>query len=417
MRWLPRSRRIVLAMLAVYFLALVAVGGHQHWGRLGVPPDRVTFGDLRSVTSGWECTRRGIDVLPANPCDPYKSPANYPRIWMSPAFLGLGQGSTNTLGVLVALIFFCAALAVLPATSGTGASIAYGLALCSPAVMLGVERGNVDILMVALVVLAVLLFRRSERSRVVAHALILFAAILKLVPIFGAGFLLRQPRRRAIAGLGAVLVAFGLYALSIRGDLRTIQRVTPQSDHFSYGMLLFTQWLANVATKIGGSTVGRIPLRSWNDALAALVVIAALLAHRRGLLRLPRGTGAAADLDLFVAGAGVYLCTYLLFRNFDYRLAYLLLTVPQLLRWAREGSRLALLSLAALFGALWLDADLTKHVPLLGAAVRGWKHATTLGVFDGTLPAAVLAQFVLFAGLIGCLAARGRDLLPGPQEP
>jgi hypothetical protein len=416
MRWLPRSRRIVLAMLAVYFLALVAVGGHQHWGRLGVPPDRVTFGDLRSITSGWECTRRGIDVMPANPCDPYKSPANYPRIWMSPAFLGLGQGSTNTLGVLVALIFFCAALAVLPATSGTGASIAYGLALCSPAVMLGVERGNVDILMVALVALAVLLFRRSERSRLLAHALILFAAILKLVPIFGAGFLLRQTRRRALAGIGVVLVAFGLYALSIRGDLRTIQRVTPQSDHFSYGMLLFTQWLASVAAKVGSPNVA---LRTWNDVVAAVVVVAALVAHRRGLLRLPGGRGAAdaRDLDLFVAGAGVYLCTYLLFRNFDYRLAFLLLTLPQLLRWTRERSRLAAVSLAALFGTLWLDADLTKHVPVLGAAVRGWKHATTLGVFDGTLPAAVLAQFVLFAGLIGCLAARRRDLLPGPQEP
>jgi hypothetical protein len=407
MGWLSRSRRIVLLILAAYFLTLVALGGHQHWGRLGVAPESVSFGDMRSITSGWECTRRGIDVLPANPCDPNKSPANYPRIWMSPAFLGLGQGSTNTLGVIVALIFFLAALAVLPAGAGTRTAVLYAAALCSPAVMLGVERGNVDILMFALVVLAVLVFRRSARSTILAHALLLFAAILKLFPIFAAGVLLRQPLRRAVIGLGAVLIAFGLYALSIRGDLRTIERVTPQSDHFTYGIRLFTQWLASVATKIGGSTVGKLPLRVWDDCVAALVVAGALFARWRGRLSLARSTGEGAerDLDLFVAGAGVYLCSYVIVRNFDYRLAFLLLTLPQLLRWARERSRIAVVSLVGLFGTLWLDVDLTARVPVLGAAVRAWKHATTLGVFNGSLPAAVLMQLVLFAGLVSCLVA------------
>jgi hypothetical protein len=407
MRWLPRSRQIVLAMLAAYFLALVALGGHQHWARLGVTPGRLTFGDLRSVTSGWECTRRGIDVLPANPCDPSKSPANYPRIWMSPAFLGLGQGSTNTLGVLIALLFFLAALAVLPARAGPGAAVLYGLALCSPAVMLGVERGNVDILIFALVALAVLVFRRSDRWAVVTHVLLLFAAILKLFPIFAAGVLLRQPLRRALIGLGAVLVAFGLYALSIRTDLRTLERVYPQSDHYTYGIRLFTNWLVDVAEKVGGSAVGRLSRRVWDDGIVAVIVVVALLLRRRGRLKAPptRGEGAERDLDLFVAGAGVYLCSYAIVRNFDYRLAFLLLVVPQLLRWARERSRLAVVSLVALFGSLWLDADLTAHVPILGAAVRAWKRATTLGVFSGSLPIAVLAQLVLFAALVGCLVA------------
>ena len=95
MRWLPRSRQIVLAMLAAYFLRSGRSAAISTGPGSAFTPESVTFGDLRSVTSGWECTRRGIDVLPANPCDPNKSPANYPRIWMSPAFLGLGQGSTE----------------------------------------------------------------------------------------------------------------------------------------------------------------------------------------------------------------------------------------------------------------------------------------------------------------------------------
>jgi hypothetical protein len=280
--------------------------------------------------------------------------------------------------------------------------------------MLGVERGNVDILIFALVALAVLLFRRSERAAVLTHALLLFAAILKLFPIFATGVLLRQPLRRAVIGLGLVLAAFALYAFSIRADLRTLDRVYPQSDHFSYGIRLFTEWLADVAEKLGGSTVGRIQLSVWDGAVAVVIVAAALLARARGRLSLPRATGAGAerDLDLFVAGAGVYLCSYVVVRNFDYRLAFVLLALPQLFRWARGRSQLAVVSLVGLFGTLWLDVDLTAHVPLLGAAVRGLKHASTLGVFSGSLPPAVLMQLVLFAGLVSCLAAIAPFRLP-----
>ncbi len=168
-------------------------------------------------------------------------------------------------------------------------------------------------------------------------------------------------------------------------------RVTPQSNDFSYGIRIFSEWLASVGRKIGGSAVGKLPLRAWDDGVAALIVAAALFAVQKGRIRLPRANGAAAqrDLDLFVAGAGVYVCSYVLLRNFDYRLAYLLLTLPQLLRWAREGQRLAVVSLVALFGTLWFDADLTVDVPLLGSAMRHWNKFTTDGAPSGTLPAAV----------------------------
>ena len=105
-------------------------------------------------------TRRGIAVLPTNPCDPYGArPANYPHLWMWPSVLGLGQGSTVVPGVLVGVVFLVAALAVLPRGATAGDAALYGLAVCAPAVMLGVERGNVDIALFALVALGILLLR------------------------------------------------------------------------------------------------------------------------------------------------------------------------------------------------------------------------------------------------------------------
>jgi len=408
--WVSPSRLVLLGIVALYFLVLLALGGHHAWGRLGVPPSRFTFDDLRSLTSGWECTRRGIDVLPANPCDPRLRPANYPRIWMALSPLGLGQGSTVALGLLVAAIFLVAAFAVLPSGARPYEAVLFGVAVCSPAVMLGVERGNADLLLFALVALAVLLLRRSARS-IASDALILFAAILKLFPIFAAGVLLWRRTRSALIGFAAVLIAFAIYALATFGDIRTIYRVTPQSSTYSFGIRLFSEWLTpgvySLARHVGAGSIERLGLRVWDLGLAALVVGSMLLARRRLRAHLPHDSDPAAerDLDLFVAGAGVYVCSYSLFRSFDYRLAFLLLTVPQLLRWARARRAPALVALVSLYGVLWLDADLTARVPGLGRALRGWDRLSTVAPFHRPLPLAVVAQLILLAALVGCLVA------------
>jgi hypothetical protein len=386
---------VVALVVGGYFVLLAALGGHSQWGRLGVPPLSPAFADMRSVTSGWECTRKGIAVLPANPCDPYgQRPANYPHIWMWPSVLGLGQGSTVTLGILVGVLFLVAALAVLPRSATPVEGVLYGLAVCAPAVMLGVERGNVDLALFALVALGVLLLRGRPAARACAHAAILLAAILKLFPVFAAGALLRQPLRRAILGTAAVVVPFVLYAALTLGTIREIGRVVPQSDDLSYGLRRFTEWLAAAGDAVPGhSGFVHERLGTWKlDALVAALVVCAVLLLRRarpGLLPPDdRDPAAQRDLDLFWAGSGVYVLSYALFRSWDYRLAFLLMTVPQLLRWTRERRTLAVAGLVGVFGALWLDA---------------WDRATTLGALHD-LHAAVAAQFLVFVCCVAALA-------------
>src|SRR5215469_4645637 len=79
-----RSRIALLGVLGAYFALLESRGGRPAWGVLGVPPLSFPFGDLRDVTAAWECTRKGIAVLPTNPCDPLGRPEAYPRLWLAP---------------------------------------------------------------------------------------------------------------------------------------------------------------------------------------------------------------------------------------------------------------------------------------------------------------------------------------------
>jgi hypothetical protein len=376
-------RLILLVIVGGYFVLLWAIGGRFHWDVLGVQPLRIPYGDLRSVTSAWECTRRGVDVMAANPCDPYHRPANYPGIWMAPSHLGLGVGDTVALGRILAAPFFIAVFAVLSSSARPLDAVVYGAAVCSPAVMLGVERGNVDILLFALVVLAVLLYRRGGRVPW-GHALILFAAVLKLFPIFAAGVLLRASRRSLI-GLGVVLGAFAIYCLAILDELRVIWRVTPRPSEYAYGIRLFSEWLASHVLSLGATH-----LRVWDIDVVLLVLVSMFIVRRRLRLR-PESHDASArrDLDLFVAGAGVYVLTYVLFRSYEYRLAFLLLTVPQILRWAHERRLLGAIPLVALLATLWFDLR-------PGPSVFG---------FHSPLALVAVAQLTLFAGLIGGLIA------------
>src|SRR5581483_4491573 len=111
---------------------------------------------------------------------------------------------------------------------------------------------------------------------------------------------------------------------------------------------------------------------------------------------LPQGRD--RELDFFWVGACIYAGSYALFRSFDYRLAFALLTVPQLLRWSR--SVVGVVTLLALFGALWLDAP-WSGVPVLGFLAHS--HFVSL-------PPVVGSQLVLFAGLVAGLAATAPPL-------
>jgi len=396
-----RSRIAVAGIVGAYFALLQwALGGRPHWGRLGVGPLFFPFGDLRNVTAAWECTRKGIAILPANPCDPYQRPANYPRLWMALANLGLGQGDTFWLGFVVVAVFLVAALAVLPGRVSWGATAVYAAVLCSPATMLGVERGNVDLLLFGIVVLAVLISARGLAGLVAADALVLLAAMLKIFPILSIGFLVPRRTRRAAVSIAVVVVAFAVYAVAIRHQLHQIREALPQGNKYAYGVRRISDWLSAGAE---GSKQKSSSLPGWDILLLVVVAAGAWFAARRSRPTLGKAAyepGSRRDLELFWAGACTYVGTYALARNYDYRLVFLLLTLPQLFRWTKAGSKLAFLTIGAMLATTWLDGYYSWFIwPWL----NDWSSWTSIGPQAATLPLSAIAQLVLCFALVSWL--------------
>jgi len=258
--------------------------------------------------------------------------------------------------------------------------------------MFGVERGNVDLTLFSMVTVAGLVIRRMPSGPPVASALILVAAILKLFPIAAVGMLTGLPRRVAAVCIPAVLALFTLYAVATLGDIRAIDRVLPQDDEYAYGVHITGDWLGHVA---GSGTV-------WDAALVVSSIVAAIAFRRRLSVRLAMTP--SRDLDLFCAGAGVYVATFALVRSADYRLVFLLLTVPRLARLAAARRVLAIATLTGVLATLWLPTEWRwANVPLVEDILRRWNDVAVAG--GESLPLGALAQVLAFAGLTVLLAA------------
>jgi hypothetical protein len=359
------GRLLVLAVLAVYF-AVVAIPRAlldvDVWPALGVPAEDTLFYDARNVAAAADCRRLGHDPLVDNPCDPSARPMNYPRMWLLLRFAGLQQSLTTLFGVVVVLLFLASVLLLVGRlTVRQGAFVA--AALCSPAVMFAVERGNMDLLLFSLLVLAVFAWRaRSEATRLLGPVLVLVAAAAKFYAAFALPAFALTGHRRARWIVAGTVTLFAVYLAATADDIQKVARAPEGGLRYSFGARILLGYLYHqvVPEAWRGGTI----LAQAIAVVPLLVFVAAVWVWARRRLA-PSEPDAAATrsgaLLAFHLGALIYLGTFATRKNGDYRLVILLLTVPLLLAWASSragGARrpLARAGLGAVLAALWLGA-------------------------------------------------------------
>ena len=108
----------------------------------------------------------------------------YLRPWLLFGPLGLDQSHTFVIAVvLITALFVSFCLLVPRVPLGTG--IVLAIAACSPAVMLGVERGNMDLFLFSVLAASILLWRAFPSvARVLSPVIVLLAATTKIYPVF-----------------------------------------------------------------------------------------------------------------------------------------------------------------------------------------------------------------------------------------
>jgi len=362
----------VTAVLALYFASIYLVSlflpYEKVWQRTGVPAMTPIFADLRAVLGGFECTRQGYDVLHVMPCDPYgRGSLAYPRLWMKLEWLGLDLSHSIVIGIAFAVIFYAVTLRIIGRLNKYEAVI-YTLLLCSPPVILLVERANVDILMYALLFLCLTLAgSRSPLVRFIGYSMILLPSALKLLPIFSLGVILKE-RRRAWALFCIALLAalFMIYCYAIREELRVFKGVYVYLSWYSFGArILPHETLGIVKALLSGAPITegmRLPLAAivlLFSAMSVSILLAGGKAFRRWIEAplspakdVEPGSTADFRLDAFRIGTCLYLGTFLFTIAFDYKLSFLVLAMPQMIFWIKHDAVLGRASGLALVGIL-----------------------------------------------------------------
>ena len=189
---------VLLAYFGSLYLGNFFVPYQKIWGKLGIPTMTPSFADFRAVLAGFECTRLGYDIFQQMPCDPWGRTWAYPLLWMKFEWLGLNQSQTVFFGVLLAIIFYSVTLILIGKLNNYEAII-YSLMLCSPPLMLLIERANVDVIIYDLLFLSLVIVSSKHLVlRFLGYVTLLIPSFLKLLPILSLAIILKEKKRSFI---------------------------------------------------------------------------------------------------------------------------------------------------------------------------------------------------------------------------
>ena len=165
------------------------------------------FSDLHGVISASECYRMGIDVYVSNPCDEWSRVHAYGSPWLALSSFGIDGGNLIILAVMLDALFLIVAFVIIN-PGNMAESVATCALMLSPAVLMGFERANVDLLLfVGLCFTAVLTARsRALVSQLIAAFMIACATILKIYPAFS--FFALLARRTSITHILWMTILF-----------------------------------------------------------------------------------------------------------------------------------------------------------------------------------------------------------------
>jgi len=342
------------------------VGWDPTWRAFGVTPLQPPFFDMHVINDYAACAWKGVDAYAPHACSVVNF--NIPPTWLWFGFLGVDGADASWLSAAVIAAATIVMVLLLQGRSWYHGVIALG-AMISPSVMMGVERGNLDLLILALVGSAALIYEEKRVGRACgAFALLGLGVVLKLFPMFCVSLAARFSKQTFI--FACAIAALSLLYLDLAMEyVFLIRRNVPTTFILSYGYKAIFLGVDHIRSEAGLSPIGLAD--TWVPASTAAVVLMCAATVAVNCFR-NRREFCAVDISAagtaFLFGAGIYCGTYLLGTNFVYRLMFLLRCVPQLLDWqirGSEGDKAAGIAELGLFGTvlgvLWLNGNANGH--------------------------------------------------------
>ncbi len=341
------------------------------------------FGDLAFITATAGCfsAESSGAAINLDACDPYGR--TYTPYGLIPgkilAFFGLGLGQTWILGIALMLIWVLAVFwltyTLVKSWSRTYKELTLAIALItllaiSPTAMLAVERGTLDIVVVALAMFGLLGFKESTKfipARKWFSSFALFAAVtLKYFPLglFAPFF---APKRWSLpATIGAAATA--LFLILNLDNLRSATQIA-MTDSLSTTRIMFSSTTGLVTLLVNDPLAFAPPAdQALNEKTLQVIGAAIFAIITIALVALVRRLTVNHEIPnhswyLIVGGSFALVIPYFLGASNDYRLILLLLPLTGLLIWLGQEKHLHLRI------TLWVISGATTIAALTGASM------------------------------------------------
>jgi len=263
-----------------------------------------------------------------------------------------------------------------------------GLAVCSPPLVLGFERGNCDLIILLLIIGALLALRRGRLTG--AFTGLFFAFALKLYPLAGFVCFLRLGWRRALPWLAGALVLGGVYIFWRWKEILEVTHNTPSDALMAFGSTHVLLVLKDLALTWTGKVYPFQELNRHLIAWAAVLFMGAIwTANSKRRPELSTRDEPYPELDGFRVGACIYALTFIAGTSYVYRQMFLLLCLPWL--WSQgnvlhASLRLRKATLVLILLVLWLNPYWWSPLTI-GSELSSWALLAVLGWHLGaTMP-------------------------------
>jgi hypothetical protein len=309
-----------------------SVNGYlRTWSIWKIPAETPQFLDFRLIPGSAETYRSGIDPAISNPHDPLGRLFNYPRIWYLLFNTGISQDDTVWICTVLLILFFLIVFAFPEELHGRDAVLLLVIVF-SPACILLYERGNVDLIFFILTGLMILTFSRWPA---VAIGILSLASFFKFFPFFGIAGFLQENKKRSYALFSASTTIFLLYLVFNIESMKASWNLTWRDIYLSYGVSiifdLFHGYVRYYLLQVIPKSQIQIVLMIVPYLTAFLLLAGMFYLALRQKFSFP--IFSERNLISFRVGAAIYVGTFLLGNNWNYRLAFLIFVIPQFSQW------------------------------------------------------------------------------------
>lgn len=372
------------------------------------------FIDLYAILASCDALAAGLDPYLPNPLDVFGRPHVYSHWWLGLGRLGFTRADTPMLGFLLGAAFFVAAVFALR-PSRWAEWVGAVAVLCSPPVLLALERANNDLVVFVLLAPVVpCLLSPSVAVRLCAVPLILAAAALKVYPLVALALLLagRDARdTRRIGWVAGLLLAVALPDMV--SDFRGYAGLVPDA----VGLTTFGARNLFVAVEPAAGTA------RWFGLVAGGLIFAGFVWADRFVCWKIAPVDRAAWLS-FVLGALLLTGCFFAGTSYAYRWVFALWLLPLLWRLPRDAAvprevrRWAVATAVLLVITLWTDSTWSA---VMGWFSRGSPPEKIMAAADRFFLIEQPVTWALFVCLLGFLAHFLREgvrgLFSAKQEP